>query len=110
MKIIAVDFDGCLCINQYPACGAPNIDAIKELIRRREAGDKVVLWTCRTGRRLSEAIRHCAAVGLMFDAINTNVPETIMRFGEETRKIYADEYWDDKAVVVKARQKKEAEE
>lgn len=71
-KIIAVDFDGCLCVKKWPDIGAPNWDAINELIRRKADGDKVILWTCRTGQQLEDAILWCLNHGLKFDAINDN--------------------------------------
>lgn len=39
--------------------------------------------------------------GLQFDAINDSLPEWKEHFGTSPRKIGADEYWDDKAKVVK---------
>lgn len=34
-KVIAVDFDGCLCERKWPGIGAANWDAIHALIRRK---------------------------------------------------------------------------
>ena len=101
-KTIAVDFDGCLCKNKWPDIGDPNWEAIDELIRRQSEGDKVILWTCRSGEQLEEAIVWCRTRGLRFDAVNDNTQEAKEFFKGESRKIYANEYWDDKAVVVKA--------
>jgi hypothetical protein len=33
----------------------------------------------------------------VFDAINENLPVNVAAFGNDCRKIFADEYWDDKA-------------
>ena len=41
----------------------------------------------------------CAARGIAFDAVNENLPEIVERFGGDTRKVFADEYLDDKAVL-----------
>ena len=38
--------------------------------------------------------------GLTFDAVNENLPERIEMFGNDPRKIGADEYWDDRAVAL----------
>lgn len=38
---------------------------------------------------------------MFFDAINDSLPEWKDHFGTYPRKIGADEYWDDKAIVVK---------
>lgn len=101
-KTIAVDFDGCLCTNAWPGIGAPNTELIESLKRRRETGDKLILWTCREGALLDVALEWCRARGLAFDAANENLPEMVERYGGDCRKISADEYWDDKAVNVRA--------
>lgn len=43
----------------------------------------------------------CKNNGLEFDAVNDNLPEIIDIYGENSRKITADLYIDDKSVVVK---------
>lgn len=98
--IIAVDFDGCLCSNNWPEIGEPNLHAIYELRRRQRNGCKIILWTCRVGKALQEAIDFCHVLGLDFDAVNANVQEVIDEYGGDARKIFAHEYWDDKAKVV----------
>ena len=97
-KIIAVDFDGTLCKNEYPQIGVPIYSVINKLKIEQERGAQLILWTCRRGKELAEAVFWCSIHGLMFDAINDNVKSTIERFGGDSRKIYADEYWDDRAV------------
>ena len=96
-KIIAVDFDGTLCENKWPGIGEPNQEIIDYLIDQRKQGAQIILWSCRTGEQLLEASRWCSEQGLYLDAINENLPQPIAHFGEDTRKIYADEYIDDKA-------------
>jgi len=98
-KIFAVDFDGTLAVNEFPDIGRPNKDLIKYLIKRKKAGDKIILWTCRVDHWLQEAVDWCKAQGLEFDEVNNNLPEKIEKWGNDTRKIYADIYIDDKAVV-----------
>lgn len=98
--IIAVDFDGCLCENRWPDIGNPNWPTIHQLIDRKAKGDRLILWTCREGERLNEAVTWCANHGLRFDTINDNIPENITKYGNNCRKVWADEYWDDKSVCV----------
>lgn len=98
-KVVAVDFDGTICENAYPSIGRPNrplIEALK-FIREKEIAD-VILYTCRTGVHLEEAIEFCIYYGLEFDAVNQNLPRIIDRFGGDTRKIFADLYIDDKTM------------
>lgn len=71
---------------------------INHLIKRREQGNKIILWTCREGARLQEAVEWCKEYGLEFDAVNDNLQELKDEFGNNPRKIYADCYIDDKAV------------
>lgn len=95
--IIAVDFDGVLSSNgSWPNTGKPNLILINWLIDLRKAGHKIILWTCRYGDALDNAISFCESYGLKFDAVNDNLEETIERFGTNSRKVTADYYIDDK--------------
>jgi hypothetical protein len=38
-------------------------------------------------------------MGVIFDAVNENLPETISAFGQDTRKIFAHEYLDDRSCM-----------
>lgn len=96
-KIIAVDFDGTLCERAYPDIGAPKEDVIAKLKKEQQQGAKIILWTCRGGEKLAEAIYWCERRGLVFDAINENLSDIIKTFGRDCRKIFANEYWDDAA-------------
>lgn len=95
-KVIAVDFDGTLCERNFPDIGAPIMSVIEYVKRKKEQGDTLILWTCRVGRRLTEAVEWCKQYGLVFDYINESAPEMVERYGGDTRKISADEYIDDK--------------
>lgn len=99
MNVIAVDFDGCLCENRYPEIGNPIWPTINALTKRKAQGDKIILWTCREGEKLTEAVVWCLNHGLKFDAVNDNLPENIARYGNNCRKVWATEYWDDRAVA-----------
>ena len=49
---------------------------------------------------LTEAVEWCRAQGIVFDAVNEPLPEQIKKWGNDTRKIFADFYIDDKAMSV----------
>lgn len=101
IRIIAIDFDGCLCKNKWPEIGTENKETIRRAQEERMAGSKLILWTCRRGVQLEEAVTWCKERGLVFDAVNEPVPEMIEQYGKEfSRKVYATEYWDDRAVVM----------
>lgn len=99
-KIIAVDFDGTLVEERWPAVGPPKVDVIERLKAEQVAGAKVILWTCREGALLDDALQFCEAHGIHLDAANENLPELIEQYGGDCRKISATEYWDDRAVPI----------
>ena len=98
--IFAVDFDGTLMKgNTWPDVdGIVDIDLIVYLIKEQDKGHKIILNTCRTGRHLQDAVDVAKAYGLVFDAVNENLPEMIEAYQGDCRKISADFYIDDKAV------------
>lgn len=62
----------------------------------KKLGARLILWTCRSGRLLQDAVEWCSERGIVFDAVNENLPDIIEYFGGDTRKVYAHEYIDDK--------------
>ena len=101
-KIIAVDFDGTLCYSDWPALGDPNVRLISYLRKWRDQGNKLILWTCRAGVALEDAIRWCREQELEFDAINDNLPEIVEMYGNNSRKITCDYYIDDRSLLPEA--------
>lgn len=100
--IIAVDFDGTLVTDAYPDIGAPVWGIVNIIKEHQKAGDKIILWTCRTGAALIEAIDYCRwELDLVFDAVNDNLPEKIAEHGCNCRKVYADVYVDDKNMLIR---------
>ena len=101
-KIIAVDFDGTLCYSDWPALGDPNERLISYLRNWRDQGNKLILWTCRAGKALEDAVAWCREQRLEFDAINDNLPEIIEMYGNNSRKISCDYYIDDRSMLPEA--------
>lgn len=95
-SIIAIDFDGTLFETDYPTIVSPNLGVIDAAKWCKECGDKLILWTCREGPELDAAIQACREYGLEFDAVNDNLPEMKEKWGNNPRKVSADDYWDDK--------------
>lgn len=91
--ILAVDFDGTIQID-----GQPNLQLINRLRCAQQRGDIIILWTCRDGHRLEEAIQWSAKQGLLFNYVNENCPQAVMMLGHNPRKVYADIYIDDKSM------------
>lgn len=90
--IIAVDFDGTLQIGEEL-----NLPLISKLQIAQKHGDVVILWTCRHGKRLQEAVSKLISVGFRANYVNCNAPETVKMLGYDPRKVLADVYIDDKA-------------
>ena len=94
--IVAVDFDGTLSLDsQYPNIGRFNTHLYEALMKLRGIGWSIVLWTCREGKELKEAVEWCANNGLEFDAINENPSHVPFK----SRKVVADMYIDDNAYM-----------
>ena len=96
-KIIAIDFDGVLCRDAWPGIGEENSRILALAKFEKKEGAALILWTCRCGEYLDAAVEWCRERGLELDAVNENLPERVALYGSESRKISADEYWDDRA-------------
>lgn len=95
-QIAAVDFDGLLVENKFPEIGEirqPMFDAVRCL---QENGWRIILWSCRTGDMLKDAVEFCVQHGLVPDAVNENLKEVQEYFGGDTRKVFANIYLDDR--------------
>lgn len=89
--IIAVDYDGTLEID-----GTMNMLLIRRLKKEQRRSSVVILWTCRAGNRLNEALIRLKQSGFTPNYVNQNTPETIKTLGYDPRKVLADIYIDDK--------------
>lgn len=97
--IIAVDFDGTLHDGVYPKIGNPlpsAIDTMQQLKYREN--HYLIIWTCREGTLLTEAINWLLENNIPFDRVNDHEPQNKAKYGGTTRKVYAHLYIDDKQV------------
>lgn len=101
--IIATDFDGALVeAKRFPKFGKPTLwFHIAKKLQDNFPNIKLILWTCREGKYLESAITFCHQNGLMFDAINSDVPRSIKWKGK-TRKPFAHIYVDDRNLDIKS--------
>lgn len=99
-QTIAVDFDGTLCYSEWPGLGEPNQALIEYLKNWKRNGNKLILWTCRAGDALSNAVDWCHHHVLEFDAVNDNLPEIVKLYGNNSRKITCDYYIDDRMMEI----------
>ena len=93
--IIAVDFDGTIVEHRFPYIGKVIPDSFKVLRKLKAEGHTIILWTCRSGVELREAVKYCKKNGLVFHALNNNSNDEEFHI-DKSRKIYADIYIDDR--------------
>ena len=95
-KVIAIDFDGTITKNyKFPNIIGELREGCKEAIDYIRQNNKVVLWTCRSGKYLTEAVEFLKANGIEVDGVNTDI------YAKTDRKIIADIYIDDRNIFCK---------
>lgn len=96
-RIIGVDFDGTLSKTiDYPEPGEPIQEVIDYIKQAQLEGAYVILITMREGIFLRMALNWCKEQGLEFDAVNDNLPHMKDFFDTNPRKIFVNEYIDDR--------------
>ncbi|AGI11384.1 HAD-like domain containing protein [Listeria phage LP-125] len=100
-KYIAIDFDGTIASEQeesYPLVGEllPYAkETIEELV---ELGAVITVWTCREELGMDLCLDFLASNNIPYHFVNENNPDKIAIWKNDTRKIGADLYIDDKAL------------
>lgn len=98
--VLAVDFDGTLCRDDFPWIKLAYDGMVEKVLRVQGLGVKVVLWTCREGDLLRAALAWCSEHGIVFNAVNDNTSERKVLYNNNPRKVGYDELWDDRAVEI----------
>lgn len=97
--IIAIDFDGTIHTGKFPQIGDIRDEAYEYIRQLDFDGHYIIINTCRNGDLLLEAINWLLEKDIPFDRVNDNSPENLKQYNSQnTRKIYADVYVDDKQV------------
>jgi len=96
--ILAIDFDGTIIHGQFP-----NIDGLvhgsKQYIQMLKTdGHYIIINTCRSGQQLVDAVNFLLQNDIPFDRVNDNEPTSIAKYNNNSRKVYAHVYVDDKQV------------
>ncbi len=94
--IIAVDFDDTLVYSDYPNVKGIKPDAAQILEKLIDEGNDIIIWTCRMDEPLEIAKQFLKEMEVKHHYINEHVPRLIEKYKNDTRKIYADVYIDDK--------------
>jgi hypothetical protein len=95
-KVIACDFDGCICETNYPDIIKPMPHAIWALNTLQQHGYVIIINTCRVGVYCDDAIDYLYNQGFVPDLVNENMKDRIKMFGADSKKISADIYIDDR--------------
>ena len=110
MALIAIDFDGTIVEQTFPSKEfKPRRDVINKIMSLYDMGHRFVLWTCREGHHLHDALDwiHDECIEGLFESVNSepvHVEQETRKYWHPKyrgayygRKINADYYIDDKA-------------
>ena len=95
-NIIAVDFDGTIVEQRFPDVGPIVPYAMSTMHRIQDAGHRIILWTCRTGDNLKDAVNLLNDHGIRLHGINANAYDD--EYGTGGIKAWAHLYIDDMAL------------
>lgn len=94
--IIGIDFDGTIVVDKWPEIGEL-MPGVKEVINKLDhAGHRILINSCRVGKEEGDIETFLQDNFIKYEYINCNLPENIIKYGKDCRKISADVYIDDK--------------
>jgi hypothetical protein len=96
--IIAIDFDSTITTGPYPVIGSAQHGAKDCINRLYSEGHYIIINTCRCGTHLLDAINWLLHQGINFHRVNDNNPVETARYNNNSRKIFAHLYIDDKQI------------
>lgn len=102
-KIIAIDFDNTIVnVRKFPHIHSVRKGVKKYINKLYEQGYYIIIWTCRTDAGIcydnSDAVKFLNENGIKFHLINDNHYAIKNHFQNNSRKISADIYIDDKGL------------
>lgn len=71
-----------------------------KLIEEQKQGAEIILWTNDIDTKITKTIKICSKEGLIINEINRNVESIRTKYNNDTRKVYADIYYDTKYITV----------
>tara|TARA_R110000796_G_scaffold59371_1_gene136801 strand:+ start:7933 stop:8304 length:372 start_codon:yes stop_codon:yes gene_type:complete len=96
--VLAIDFDGTIAELSFPQVGALRKGAAKHIRKLHDDGHYIIINTCRSGKFEGMAHDFMQDHGIPYHYMNSNLPELIVEYGQDCRKISADIYIDDKCI------------
>lgn len=103
--VIATDFDGTIVEcgingNKFPKIGNLKRNAKKYINKLYNDGHTIIINTCRDENDETHSVlRFLADNGIKYHFINCNDPERVAKYSNDSRKIGADWYIDDKHIM-----------
>lgn len=100
MKTYAIDWDGTIVKNgSFPSIGEIKPNFINVAKRIIDNGDRIIIWTCRGGKEQYKAITDkLNENGITDFLINEDYPDIKKRFKDQSPKVFADIYIDDRGL------------
>lgn len=95
-KVLAIDFDDTIAVQGYPECGKLIKGAKKVINKLYDEGHHIIIWTCRMEEPAAKAIEFLKKNGIKYHTFNDHAAYIKEHYGNDTRKIFADVYIDDK--------------
>lgn len=97
--VLAIDFDGTIATLSFPEVGTLRENADVVIRKLYNEGHKIIINTCRSGIHEGSAQIFLENHDIPYHYINSNLPELILVYGQDCRKISADYYIDDKCLM-----------
>ena len=94
--IISIDYDDTIVYADYPNIGLIKPYAREVINQLYHEGHTIIINTCRSGEHEAAAAQYLIEKGVKFHYINENHPDCIALHDNDSRKIFADIYIDDK--------------
>ena len=96
--ILAIDFDNTISLTNWPNITRLRHGAKYFINKLYSKGYYIIIWTCRHEEYEAAAYSYLENKGVKFHSINSQHPQLIEAFQNDTRKISADIYIDDKGL------------
>lgn len=97
--IIALDFDHTVVISDFPHILRLRRFAKWAINNLHKSGlFYIIIWTCRCEEHEGQAYAYLLQNDISFDSINKQHPQFVKFYGNDTRKISADIYIDDRGL------------
>jgi hypothetical protein len=94
--VIAIDFDDTIAYSNYPDILGIKPNAAEVIGKMHNEGNDIIVWTCRLGEPLEMAEAFLKENKILHHTVNKHIQRIMDKYGNDTRKIYADVYIDDK--------------